>query len=127
MATLFLTSRFYLVLLEAEWEALQLKQPLVEVHPFGLVASPDLRAYAANTIFSTDIVDDAFKIADLASSAVTAAKIKQDEIKAAEIATDAVGAAELQAVTKLSYGVYLVNLGCRLELAFYLYFFNQFP
>ena len=71
----------------------------------SFVASPELRAYAANTVFSTDIVDGEVKTADLGSNAVTAAKVKDGEIKAAEIATDAVGAAELQGVTKLLYGV----------------------
>ena len=71
----------------------------------SFVASPELRAYAANTVFSSDIVDGEVKTADLASNAVTAAKVKDGEIKAAEIATDAVGAAELQGVTKLLYGV----------------------
>ena len=70
----------------------------------ALIASPELRAYAANTVFSGDIVDGEVKAADLASNAVTAAKIKDGEVKAAEIATDAVGAAELQGVTKLLFG-----------------------
>jgi hypothetical protein len=63
-----------------------------------------LRAYAANTVFSTDIVDGEVKTADLGSNAVAAGKIKDNEVKAAEIATDAVGAAELQGVTKLLFG-----------------------
>jgi hypothetical protein len=68
------------------------------------VASPELRAHAANTVFSTDIVDGEVKTADLANNAVTAGKVKDGEIKAADIATDAVGAAELQGVTKLLFG-----------------------
>jgi len=78
------------------------------------IASPELRAFAANTVFSTDIVDGQVMTADLANNAVTAAKIKDGEVKAAEIAanavgsseiaTDAVGGAELQAVTKLLFG-----------------------
>jgi len=70
----------------------------------SFVASPELRAYAANTVFSTDIVDGQVMTVDLANNAVTAAKIKDAEVKAAEIATDAVGAAELQGVTKLLFG-----------------------
>jgi hypothetical protein len=69
----------------------------------SFVASPELRAYAANTVFSADIVDGEVKTADLAANAVTAAKIKDAEVKAAEIATDAVGAAEIQGVTKLLF------------------------
>ena len=70
----------------------------------SFLASPELRAFAANTIFSTDIVDGQVMTADLANNAVTAAKIKDNEVRAAEIATDAVGAAELQGVTKLLFG-----------------------
>ena len=70
----------------------------------SFVASPELRAYAANTVFSADIVDGEVKTPDIAGNAITAAKVKDGEIKAAEIATDAVGAAELQGVTKLLYG-----------------------
>ena len=38
----------------------------------SFVASPELRAYAANTIASGDIIDGEVKTADLASNAVTA-------------------------------------------------------
>jgi hypothetical protein len=69
----------------------------------AFVASPELRAYAANTVFSTDIVDGEVKTADLANNAVTGAKVKDGDIKAAEIATDAVGAAEIVGVTKLLF------------------------
>jgi len=75
----------------------------------SFVASPELRAYAANTVFSTDIVDGQVMTADLANNAVTAAKIKDNEVKAPEIATDAVGAAELQGVTKLLFGKCVLN------------------
>ncbi len=70
----------------------------------AFIASPDLRAYAANTVFSTDIVDGQVKTVDLAGNAVTAAKVKDGEIKAAEIAADAVGGSELQGVSKLLFG-----------------------
>jgi hypothetical protein len=85
----------------------------------AFVASPELRAYAANTVFSTDIVDGQVMTVDLANNAVTAAKVKDGEIKApeiatnavgaSEIATDAVGAAELQGVTKLLFGKCVLN------------------
>ena len=75
----------------------------------SFVASPELRAYAANTVFSADIVDGQVMTTDLANNAVTAAKVKDGEIKAAEIATDAVGAAELAGVTKLLFGKCVVN------------------
>lgn len=70
----------------------------------SFVASPELRAYAANTVFSTDIVDGEVKASDIATNAVTAAEIKDGEVKAAEIAADAVGASELAGVTKLLFG-----------------------
>jgi hypothetical protein len=66
-------------------------------------ASPELRVYAANTVFSADITDGEVKTADLANNAITAAKIKDGEVKAAEIAADAVGASEIQGVTKLIF------------------------
>jgi hypothetical protein len=69
----------------------------------AFVASPELRAYAANTVFSTDIVDGEVKTADLANNAITSSKIKDSEVKAAEIAQDAVGASELKGVSKLIF------------------------
>jgi hypothetical protein len=77
----------------------------------SFIASPELRAYAANTVFSGDIVDGEVKTADLGSNSVTAGKIKDGEVKAAEIATDAVGAAEIQGVTKLLFGQCAVDSG----------------
>ena len=80
----------------------------------AFVASPELRAYAAATIGSADIIDNSIqsidikdseiKVADIGNGQVTAPKIKDGEVKAAEIATDAVGAAELQGVSKLIFG-----------------------
>lgn len=89
----------------------------------SFVASPELRAYAANTVRSIDIVDGEVKTADIANNAVTSAKIKDGEVKtddiapsaigslrikdndvkAQDIAIDAVGASELQGVTKLIF------------------------
>ena len=69
----------------------------------SFVASPELRAYAANTVFSSDITDGEVKAADLANNAVTAGKIKDGEVKAAEIAPDSVGASEIQGVSKLLF------------------------
>jgi hypothetical protein len=89
----------------------------------AFVASPELMAYAANTVFSTDIKDGEVKTADLANNAVTSAKIKDGEVKtddiapgavgslrikdndvkAQDIAPDAVGASELQGVSKLIF------------------------
>jgi len=49
-------------------------------------ASPELRAYAANTVFSTDIVDGEVKTADLANNAVKTGKISDGTITSADIA-----------------------------------------
>ena len=69
----------------------------------SFLALPELRARAANTIFSADITDGEVKTVDLASNSVTAAKIKDGEVKASEIATDAVGASEIAGVRKLIF------------------------
>jgi hypothetical protein len=47
-------------------------------------------AYAANTVFSTDIVDGEVKTPDLASVAVTNAKVATNAVTAGKIATNAV-------------------------------------
>jgi hypothetical protein len=85
----------------------------------AFLASPEMRAFAANTVGSADIINNSIqsvdikdgevKAPDLASNAVTASKIKDGEVKAAEIATDAIGAAELQGVTKLLFGQCVVD------------------
>lgn len=59
----------------------------------SFVASPELRAFAANTVGSTDIINESILSED----------IKNNQVKAADIATDAVGASELQGVTKLQF------------------------
>ena len=60
----------------------------------SFVASPELRAYAAATITSADIVDGTIQSID----------IKNGEVKAADIGADAVGGSELIGVTKLLFG-----------------------
>ena len=79
----------------------------------AFVASPELRAYAANTVGSGDIINNSIQsvdikdgqimTVDLAQASVTNGKIKDGEVRAEEIATDAVGASELQGVTKLIF------------------------
>jgi hypothetical protein len=59
----------------------------------SFIASPELRAYAANTVGSSDIINESILSED----------IKNSQVKASDIATDAVGAAELQGVTKLLF------------------------
>jgi hypothetical protein len=73
----------------------------------AFIASPELRAFAANTVGSADIINNSIqsvdikdgevKTVDLGGNAVTSAKIKDGEVKAAEIAADAVGASEIAA------------------------------
>lgn len=65
----------------------------------AFIASPELRAFAANTVGSADIINNSIQSVD----------IKDGEVKAADIATDAVGAAELQGVTKLLFGECVLN------------------
>jgi hypothetical protein len=52
-------------------------------------------AYAANTVFSTDIVDGEVKTADLDTGAVTSPKVADGAIGQAQLATGAVGSAQL--------------------------------
>lgn len=99
----------------------------------AFVASPELRAYAANTTRSSDIINNsilsvdikdgevktvdiandaitALKIknlgvsnADLAASSVSSSKIQDGAVQAIDIATDAVTADEIKGVTKLMF------------------------
>jgi hypothetical protein len=52
-------------------------------------------AYAADTVFSTDIVDGEVKTADLANAAVTNGKLKADSVTTGKVAADTLGAADL--------------------------------
>src|SRR5437867_6624628 len=100
----------------------------------AFVASPELRAYAANTVYSTDIVDGEVKNPDIAAGAVTnskiagnsisntkiqnnaitlpkiaansvdGSKILDNSITAADIGPDAVRASELAGVSRLIFG-----------------------
>lgn len=79
----------------------------------AFVASPELRAYAAATIRSADIVNETIrsediknfevKNSDIATDAITTSKINDGAVKSADIDTDAVGASELIGVTKLIF------------------------
>ena len=79
----------------------------------SFVASPELRAYAANTVGSADIINESIlsadikngevKTDDIAASAIGSARIKDNDVKAVDIAANAVGASELQGVTKLQF------------------------
>jgi hypothetical protein len=54
------------------------------------VASPELRAYAANTVFSSDIVDGEVKTPDIANSAVTNPKLAPNSVSYSKIATGSI-------------------------------------
>jgi hypothetical protein len=60
----------------------------------AFITSPELRAYAANTVGSSDIIDESIQSVD----------IKNGQVKAADIATDAVSGDELKGVSKLLFG-----------------------
>ena len=80
----------------------------------SFLASPELRAFAADTVGSADIIDGSIqsidignaqvKLADLAGNSVNSGKVVDNSITAADIGVDAVGASEIQGVTKLSFG-----------------------
>jgi hypothetical protein len=67
----------------------------------SFLASPELRAFAANTVGSSDIINETILSED----------IKNSQVKASDIATDAVGASELQGVTKLLFGQCILTSG----------------
>jgi uncharacterized protein YjbI with pentapeptide repeats len=52
-------------------------------------------AYAANTVFSADIVDGEVKTADLASNAVTSVKLHNNQVKGVDLAADAVDSSKV--------------------------------
>lgn len=63
----------------------------------AFVASPELRAYAANTVGSADIINNSIQSVDIKDGEVKAADIATDTVGASEIALNAVGAAEIAA------------------------------
>jgi hypothetical protein len=62
----------------------------------SFIASPELRAFAANTVRSIDIVDGEVKTADLGNNAVTSPKIKDGEVKMAELGSNSVNSAKIK-------------------------------
>lgn len=71
----------------------------------AFIASPDLRAFAANTVGSADIINNSIqsvdikdgevKTDDIAPSAIGSLRIKDNDVKAQDIAPNAVGASEI--------------------------------
>ena len=60
-----------------------------------LIALGTGSAYAANTVFSTDIVDGEVKQADIDAAAVTSAKIRNDAVANIDLAADAVDGSKI--------------------------------
>jgi hypothetical protein len=85
----------------------------------SFVASPELRAYAANTVGSADIINNSIqsvdikdgevKTDDIAPSAVGSLRIKDNDVKAQDIAPNAVGTSEV-ADGAIAYGDVSRNL-----------------
>ncbi len=71
----------------------------------AFVASPELRAFAANTVGSADIINNSIqsvdikdgevKTNDIAPSAVGSLRIKDNDVKAQDLAADSVGTSEI--------------------------------
>src|SRR5207247_10505696 len=61
----------------------------------AFVASPELRAYAANTVYSTDIVDGQVKNPDLAGNAVTYSKIAPGSIDGSKIVDQSIKSVDI--------------------------------
>src|SRR2546425_3804468 len=61
----------------------------------AFVASPELRAYAANTVYSTDIVDGQVKTPDIATSAVTNSKIGTYAVSNSKLAANSVSSSKI--------------------------------
>lgn len=70
----------------------------------AFMASPELRAYAANTVGSSDIIDGSIQSIDIGNGQVKTADLGGNSVTASKIATDAVGGSELVGVTKLLFG-----------------------
>jgi hypothetical protein len=82
---------------------------------FGsFVASPELRAYAANTVGSADIINNSIQSVDIkdgqvmtndvAPSAIGSLRIKDNDVKAQDLAPDSVGSSELAGVSNFLFG-----------------------
>ena len=70
----------------------------------SFIASPELRAFAANTVGSADIINNSILSADIKDGEVKATDIATNAVGASEIAADSVGGSELTGITKLVFG-----------------------
>src|SRR2546428_6168896 len=71
----------------------------------AFVASPELRAYAANTVFSSDIVDGQVMTVDIANGNVTNAKIAPGAVTNSKIGNNAVTTGKIADGTVISKDV----------------------
>ena len=62
----------------------------------AFVSSPELRAYAANTVFSTDIVDGEVKTPDIATGAVTNSKIAPSAVTFSKVSSNSIDSSKIQ-------------------------------
>lgn len=69
----------------------------------AFIASPELRAYAANTVGSSDIINNSIQSVDIKDGEVKAADIATNAVGSSEVAANAVGASEIVGVTKLLF------------------------
>ena len=79
----------------------------------AFVASPELRAYAANTVFSSDIVDGEVKSIDIGNGEVTSQDLATSAVTNSKIATDAISTSKIGpgAVTNSDIGGSAVTTG----------------
>lgn len=70
----------------------------------SFITSPELRAFAANTVGSSDIIDESIQSVDIKNGQVKASDIATDAVGSSEIAANTVGGSELAGVTKLLFG-----------------------
>ncbi|HKX80815.1 MAG TPA: hypothetical protein VJL54_01030 [Nitrososphaera sp.] len=73
------------------------------------IASPDIRAYAAATIGSADIIDETIRSVDIKNGEVKASDLAANSVTDSELAANSVGASELKGVTRLIFGDCSIN------------------
>ena len=73
------------------------------------ISSPDIRAYAAATIGSADIIDESIRSVDIKNGEVKASDLGANSVTDSELAANSVGASELKGVTRLIFGNCSIN------------------
>ncbi len=80
---------------------LQMPSPSIAVSFTALLISLGSAAYAANTVFSIDIVDGEVRSADIANLAVTNAKLANNSINSAKVVDNSITADDLKGANVL--------------------------